>query len=220
MRAFFLFLVLANLAFLAWTSFVSKSDTQSDPRPLARQIAPEKLRIVPAAAIATNPPAEANPASVPAALACLEWGGFAPADAERASEALAPLSLGPRLTRRPVADDNASWWVFMPPRANRQDAQKKAAELKALGVEEYFIVQDEGPQRFAISLGIFKTEAAAESRLEALRAKGVKTAQAGRRESSAQKVYLQVRPAEEALATKLREIAASFSGSEVRECAP
>ncbi len=220
MRAFFLFLVLANLAFLAWSIFVSKADTQSDPRPLARQLAPEKLRIVPASAIGTPPPADAGPAPAPATLACLEWGGFAPADADRASEALAPLSLGSRLTRRPVADDSAGWWVFMPPRANRQDAQKKAGELKALGVEEYFIVQDEGPLRFAISLGIFKTEAAAESRLEALRAKGVKTAQAGRRETPSQKVYLQVRPVEEALAAKLREIAESFSGSEVRACAP
>ncbi len=220
MRAFFLFLVLANLAFLAWASFVSKGDTQSDPRPLARQIAPEKLRIVAAAASGTNPPAEASPAPAPAALACLEWGGFAPADVVRASEALEPLSLGRRLTRHPVTDDSASWWVFMPPRANRQDAQKKAAELKALGVDEYFVVQDEGPQRFAISLGIFKTEAAAESRLESLRARGVKSAQAGRRDTASQKVYLQVRPAEEALAAKLREIAESFAGSEVRECAP
>lgn len=220
MRTTFLFLVLANLVFLAWSIFVSKADTQSDPRPLARQIAPEKLRIVPASALATSSPADISPTAAPEALACLEWGGFSPADVVRASEALAPLSLGSRLTRRLVSDDNAGWWVFMPPRANRQDAQKKAGELKALGVEEYFIVQDEGPQRFAISLGIFKTEAAADSRLEALRAKGVKTAQTGRRETPTQKIYLQVRPVEEALAAKLREIAKSFSESEVRECAP
>ncbi len=213
MRAFFLFLVLANLAFFAWSGFVSRTDTQSDPRPLTRQIAPEKLRIVPALAVEKPAPAAS---AVP--LACLEWGGFAPADASRATEALAPLALGERLTRRPVADDSATWWVFMPPRASRQDAQKKAGELKSLGVEEYFIVQDEGPQRYAISLGIFKSEAAAESRLETLRARGVKTAQVGKRELQSQKVYLQIRTADDALAAKLREMAESFAGSEVREC--
>lgn len=212
MRTVFLFLVLVNLGFFAWANFVSETDTQSDPRPLSRQVNPEKLRIVP-------PSGPAKPATEtrPAAIACLEWGSFAPGDVPRAGEALAPLELGPRLTQRQT-DDSASWWVFMPPRANRQDAQKKAIELKALGVEEYFIVQEEGPNRYALSLGIFKTEAAATSHLEALRARGVKTAQVGRRDTQSQRVVFQIRTVEEPLAAKLRELAQSFGGSEVREC--
>lgn len=217
MRAFFLFLVLANLAFFAWSSFVARSDTQPDPRPQTRQIAPEKLRIVPAGAPAAAAGTAPAPAPAPA-FACIEWGGFLPADSARASEALAPLALGSRLTQRQVADEGAGWWVYMPPRPSRQDAQKKATELRSLGVEEYFVVQEDGPLRFAISLGIFKTEAAAESRLAALRERGVKTAQVGRRDSAAQKLFLQIRPVDDALAAKLREIAQSFPGSGVHEC--
>ncbi len=213
MRAFFLLLVLANLGFFAWANFISEADTQSDPRPLARQVAPEKMRIVPSSALA-----KPAPQATPSAIACLEWGGFAPADAARASEALAPLALGPRLSQRQV-DDSAGWWVFMAPRPTRQDAQKNAAELRALGVDEYFIVQEEGPLRYAISLGIFKTEAAAESRLETLRERGVRTAQVGKRDGQALKVFLQIRPVEEPLAAKLREIAQSITGGELRECA-
>ncbi len=215
MRTVFLLLVLANLAFFAWVNLVAELDTQSDPRPLARQIAPEKLRILPVAAKPAPPKPAAEPS--PAKTACLEWGGLPPSDAERAAEALAPLALGNRLSQRQV-EDNAGWWVFITPRATRQDAQKKAGELKALGIDEYFIVQEEGPMRFAVSLGVFKTEAAANSRLEALRAKGVKTAQVGAREASLQKTWFQVRPADEALAAKLREVAQPFSGTEVREC--
>lgn len=213
MRTVFLLLVLVNLGFFAWANFVTETDTQSDPRPPARQVNPEKLRIVP-------PSGPAKPATEtrPAAIACLEWGSFAPGDVPRASEALAPLELGSRLTQRQI-DDSTGWWVFMAPRANRQDAQKKAGELKALGVEEYFIVQEEGPNRYALSLGIFKTEAAATNHLEALRARGVKTAQVGRRDTQSQRIVFQIRMVEESLAAKLRELAQSFSGSEVRECA-
>ena len=66
---------------------------------------------------------------------------------------------------------------------------------------------------------MFKTEAAAANRLEALRAKGVKTAQLGARETQVQKTFFQVRSVEDALAAKLREIAQGFAGTEVRECA-
>ena len=227
MRAFFLLVVLANLAFFAWANFFSESDTQSDPRPLSRQVAPEKLRVLPSTSSGkTSPGAGAKPAvdtqapqPFAAKTACLELGAISAADLARASEALAPLSLGARLSQRQV-DDAASWWVFIPPRGNKQDAQKKAAELKARGVDEYFILQDEGPLRYALSLGVFKTEAAATSRLEALRAKGVKTAQVGPRETTLQKTYFQVRGVDDALAAKLRELAQPFTGSELRECAP
>ena len=222
MRTAFLLLVLANLAFFAWTNFIAELDTQSDPRPLARQVAPEKLRILPpepagksALPVAQKPPAE----PVAAPTACLEWGGIPQADAGRAGEALAPLALGDRLSQRQV-DDTATWWVYIPPRPSRPDAQKKVGELKARGVDEYFIVQEDGPFQYALSLGVFKTEAAATARLEALRAKDVRTAQVGKRETQMRKTYFQVRGADAAVATKLRETAQSFAGSEVRECPP
>lgn len=220
MRVFFLMLLLANVAFFAWANFLSEGDTQSDPAPLKRQVAAEKLRILPPSALA-KPPAAPAPAEAqaPAAVACTEWGAFAAADATRAGEALAPLALGPRLSQRQV-DESASWWVYFPPRASRQDAQKKADEVKRLGIDDYFIVQDEGPFRFAVSLGVFKTEAAANNRLEALKAKGVKTAQVGKRDTALQKTWFQVRPSDEALAAKLREIAQGFAGTEVRDCLP
>ena len=171
-------------------------------------------------ALPAKPAAETQPAAAaaPAPIACLEWGGFSAAEAQRAAELLAPLSLGGRLSQREI-EDSAGWWVFIAPQGGRQGAQKKAAELKALGVDDYFILQDEGKMRFALSLGVFKTQAAADSRLEALRAKGVKTAQIGPRETRVQKVYFQVRQVDEALAAKLAEIAQSFTAAELKQCA-
>ena len=206
MRLLCLLLVLANLTFFAWQLYFARGDAQADPRPLARQIAPEKLRILPSGA---SPDLRA---------ACLDWGAFAPADAARAEQALKPLALGARLTRRRV-DDSAGWWVYIPPRGDRPSAQKKVAEIRALGVEEYFIVQDEGRYKFAISLGVFKTREAAQSRLDAVQAKGVKTAQVGERQTLMQKVYLRASALDAPLVARLREIALSFAGSELQECA-
>ncbi len=218
MRAAFLFLVLANLVFFAWANFFSESDSQSDPRPRARQVAPEKLKIVPSGP-AARPAAQAQDAVTTLAKGCLEIGGFSTVDAPRASEAFAPLALGARLVQRQV-DEGAKWWVYMPPQGSRQDANRKAAELKLLGIDDYFVVQEEGPLRHALSLGIFKTEAAATSRLEALKAKGVRTAQVGARETTLQKVYFQVRAADDELVSRIREVARAVPGAELRPCQP
>lgn len=73
----------------------------------------------------------------------------------------------------------SQYWVYFAPRANRTEAEKKVEEIKALGVSEYFIVQDSVTYRDAISLGVFSSESAANERLTSLQAKGVKTAKIG-----------------------------------------
>ena len=216
MRALFLVLVLVNLAFFAWARFFAPPEAGTDPRPMAQQIEPDKLKIVdPAKADAL--PSKPRPAPEPAPLACLEWGGFAPAEAPRAEQALAPLALGARVSQRRT-DETAQWWVFIAPQGNRAAALKKAAELKALGVEDYFVMQDDPKLRWSVSLGVFSTQDAANSRLETLKAKGVRTAQIGPREVPVQKVWFQVRGADAALQGRLKEVAAGIAGSELREC--
>src|SRR6185295_5422808 len=102
-------------------------------------------------------------------------------------------------------EEHAGWWVFIPPLTNRQGALRKAAELKQLGVEDYFIVQEEGALRWALSLGVFRTEEAAQARLAALRAQGVRTARVGARETVVPKVWLQVKSVDAPLQARLKE---------------
>lgn len=235
MRAFFLVLVAANLALFAWMRQNASVDGASDPEPRGRQVFPEKIRILPPpepVALGPQKPAPALPPSAagagapvaavaaPAAgAACLEWGGFATAEAPRAEQALAPLALGPRLAQR-RSEEKAGWWVYIPPQGNRAAAQKKAAELKALGVDEYFLLPEEDKMRWALSLGIFSSESAAKSRLETLKARGVRTAVIGERETPVTKIWFQVRGADAALQSRLREIAQGLPGTEVRDCQP
>jgi hypothetical protein len=216
MRALFLFLLAANLGFFAWANYFLPPDPGLDPRPFRQQYEPEKLRILrPESGSADTPVAVAPPAA-PAAV-CLEWGGFAIAETTRAEQALEPLALGTRLTQRRT-DETAGWWVYIPSQATRQAAQRKASELKTLGIEDFFIVQDDGRARWAVSLGVFSSEPAARARLEALRAKGVRSAQLGERETPVQKVWFQVRSADAALRDRLRELAQAHPGTEVRDC--
>jgi SPOR domain len=229
MRALFLLLVLANAAFFAWHRYLSPPEVVFDPAPMGRQLEPEKLKVVaesdlppprprakpepPAAPLQSQPQAQA----APAAPKCIEWGSFTLTDVESAEKALEPLALGARLARRRT-EELASWWVFIPPQSNRPGALKKAAELKALGVDDYFIVQEEGPQRWALSLGLFKSEEAAQAHLASLRARGVRSAVVGQRETMVPKVWLQVSGVDADLERRLTDIALRVEGSELRNC--
>ena len=233
MRAFFLALLLANIGLWVWSTYFSSDASQSDPAPLSRQLAPDSVRILPPGKLPPKPPAEetasspaeaapangkpagAAPAGGP--LACLEWGSFSPVDAEAAEKALGALALGNRVSVR-RSEEVAGWWVFIPSQGTREWSQKKSGELKALGIDEFFVVQEPGRFRFAVSLGVFKTEDAARARLESLRAKGVRTAQVGPRDAAVQKTWFQVRNVDEALAAKLKDLAQKPPGAELREC--
>jgi hypothetical protein len=234
LRAAFLFLVLANVAFFVWARYVAPPDAAVDAAPLGRQIDPQKLRILgpgeqpiaqPKPAPAASPPAPvaAAPAAAPvaasAAAACIEWGSFTLVDAPKAEKALEPLALGNRLGQRRT-EELAGWWVFIPPQGSRQLALRKAVELKTLGVDDYFVVGEDGPLRWAVSLGVFRNEDAAQARLAMLRAKGVRSAQVGPREMMVPKVWLQVKGADAALEARLKDIARQVEGSELRTCGP
>ena len=217
MRALFLLLLCANLAFYAWSRYGAPADA-ADPAPLSRQIEPEKLKVVSPRDL---PPVSAakKPAPIPTTVptSCVEWGSFTVADAPRAEQALEPLALGARLAQRRT-EEVAGWWVFIPPQGSRQGALKKGLELRNLGIDEYFIVQDEGEHRWALSLGVYRNEEAAQAHLAALRAQGVRTAQVGARETVVPKIWLQVKSVDASLQARLKEIARQVEGSELKNC--
>jgi len=100
----------------------------------------------------------------------------------------------------------------------RNAGSDKAQALKQLGVEEYFIVQEEGTLRWALSLGVFRTEEAAQARLAALRGQGVRSARVGVRDTTVPKVWLQVKGVDAALQARLKEIARQVEGTELKDC--
>lgn len=223
MRAFFLLLVLANLAFFVYGRIVIEGGATESRIP-DLQVAADKVKLVragdrapvdkpraPAKAVSPAAPKIATAASV----ACLEWGNFAGPGVARAENALARLALAPGQVER-VVIDAGGYWVHIPPLKTKGEADRKVGELRDFGVTEFFVVQDAGPWRNAISLGIFRTEEAAQTFLAGLRKRGVRSAVVARRENFLKQVAFYVREPSEATVAELALIQQEFPDSEIR----
>jgi hypothetical protein len=223
-RLLFLLLLAVNIALFAWSHFLAPADPGIDRQPLARQVAPGKLRIVRESDLGKSRPAppRAAPAAdkprAPAPIACLEWGSFNAAEASRAQRALDALELGARLAQF-RGEEPARWWVHFPPQGSRANALKKAAELRKLGVTDFFIVQESGPTQWSLSLGLFTTAEAAKAHLASLQERGVRTAVIDERETQVPKVWFQVRDVDAALQARLEALAKDFEGATLHDCA-
>ena len=166
MRAFVFLLILANLAFAAWTHGYIRMGGSPDALRVQRQFNPEQLSIVardePPPFVENNGKAERGEKIVaktgkddeareskPAEF-CLKTADVPAEAAVAIVETLNEKWPAVRVQRTAQAG-SASFWVFIPPQPTRKDAENKAAELKKLGVPEFYIVQD-GAQARAISV--------------------------------------------------------------------
>jgi hypothetical protein len=208
MRILVLLLLLANLTLLGYTKLDSLG-TGEGVR-LAQQIQPDRIVLLSPQQVAALGPSKVS------ALAdvCVEWGPLSDTEKARALASLEPLDLAKLISQKKV-EVVANYWVFIPPAANRSAAERRLEELKALGVKDLLLV-DGGPQRFAISLGVFRTEDAAQARLAALEAQGVKTARIGARVQAIAQTALVVRDPPAPAVARLKELQGSFPGSEIR----
>ena len=208
MRIVFVLLVLANAAMFIYT-WLDRFGTGEGVR-LAQQVQPEKITLLTPQQVAALGPAKAS------ALAdvCVEWGPLSEGEKARALAVLEPLDLA-RLISQKKVEVIANYWVFIAPAANKPAADRRLEELKALGIRDVALI-DSGPQRFAISLGVFRTEEAAQARLSALQAQGVKAAKVGGRAQSIQQTLLVVRDPPAPAVARMKELQGSFPGSEIR----
>jgi hypothetical protein len=223
-RLLFLALVLANLAFFAYARFAAESAARDSHSQL--EVSAEKIKVLRtsgrsapdrAASPAGSAPAGSAPArtATAAPAACIEWGVFAGPAVARADAAIARLELPQDRLERTVSDGDG-YWVYMPPLKTKPETDRKVGELKALGITDSFIVQDAGQWRNAISLGIFRTEEAAQGYLARLKERGVRSAIAERRETFPKQIAFLVRDPDEALVARLATLQQEFPGSELR----
>lgn len=126
-------------------------------------------------AVEAKPVADAAPSSATETKVCLLWEHLSITDAERVGGLVANKFTDYKIRSQNADGEARSWWVFIPPQQGKQGADKKAGELRGLGVTDYFTVPD-GPNRFAISLGIYSGEKGAQERLSELKKQGVRSA--------------------------------------------
>jgi hypothetical protein len=199
--------------------------TTPAPVPVAVTPAPVPVVVTPVPVPASSPVVSNQPLppsmDAPTAtklnsLICLEWGDFSGGDITRATAALSALQLADKLSQRKI-DRDLGYWVYFPPLKNKSAVRQKVAELKGLGISEYYVVQTPGHLLNAISLGVFKTQEAAQSFLEQMRAKGVRTARIGEHVSKLKVTVFVLNGVDAAIEAKLTAIQKDFAGTELNK---
>lgn len=216
MRMTFFVLLALNLAMLAL--FQPTGTRGGEPMKGHEPFQPEKVKLVSEAEMEARKTPEPEKTALPpaaTALQCLEWGAIAGGDMSRAKLALQKLKLWEKAGVR-KQEKAAGYWVYMPPSKSLADAQKKMEELKRLSITEIFVLQENTPWRYAISLGVFSTEEAAVKYLAQLREKGVRSAQTGPRNRETDASVFTLKNLEPALARDAAKLRQAFPGSEVK----
>jgi len=205
----------------------------------ASAVAPVQLSVAASAplatsaAIATAVPAQPvapvvvpEPKPVPAPLhkqegkvvankTCMEWGEFSGTDLARAKQALAELKFADRLGQRTV-EYSSGYWVYIPPLKSKAAVNRKIEEIKAKGIEDYFVIQDSRKWFNAISLGVFKTEEAANSFQASLKKKGLRTMRVGERKSKLKFIIFVIKRIDAAEGARLALLQKDFANSELK----
>ncbi|MDR9839065.1 hypothetical protein [Herbaspirillum huttiense] len=177
----------------------------------------------PAPAATPATPAPAQPAAPQVATvtpSCTEVGNFTAADARRFSDQLASLKLGDKVVQK-LTQDVTSHMVYIPPQDGREGADRRIAELRRLGIGDFYVIPDSFPNpalRSGVSLGIFRTEEAAKAYVGQLISRGVRSARIIARRSGAGKQVFQLRDLSPEARTALENIKSAFPDQEIRAC--
>lgn len=226
-------LLVMNIAFFALMRWGGVLTTDADVAVIQAPLNADKIRLLSeppptsSAVLAMSAVAPALPfapasiltselASVPKAVkSCLEWGEFSGRGLAEAQSSLAALKLGDKLSQR-IVEHVSGFWVFIPPLKNSAEVQRKLLQLKKLGIEDHFVVQEEGEWQNTISLGVFRTEDAAQKFHESLREKGVRSAKVGERMSKLKFTVFILKDADAAVTDKLKALQKGFPDSELK----
>jgi len=203
MRLAFFLLLLINVALYPFVSgLIAGKGDGSEPLRMASQMKPDSIRILPSdapspAAEAVAAPDVANTvvAGSEAPAVCRALDGLSREQVDALNARIGAEQLLLQLSESEQTETTA-WWVHIPDMQTRQLAERKQAELRALGVREMIVMADPAdPQKLAVSLGLFKTEAAAKELLATLNGQGVRSARIAPREGRAGRYRIEVRGA-------------------------
>ena len=212
MRWAIVLLVIVNVA-LGATLFLQNMRPNPDAQIINLQMNADKVNIIP------EPPRPEPRPVERARTACLKWGSFDVLEIKRVRAALSPLKLGKRLSASETVV-TTNWWVYMPRQRSRANMDRKANELRKLGVVEMVTIPEEGRWQYAIALGAFRQETGARGYLVQLRKMGVRSAKVEKRVQKMRQTTLTIRAPSTGESARLVEVATKYPGSEMRagEC--
>jgi len=215
-------LVLANVALFTYFNVNAPKTEVAN-----KEINPEKLKVLsgkdleamPKKVVAA-PEAALDPVAAVSTLAatCYKWGNFTSTNLPSAQVVLVRRGWQEDVNPDPIEQLDKRFWVYYPPLKNAELAREKADEIKALGIEELYIVQD-SQWRNAISFGLFSDEQLASSLLTSLQEKGVKGATKALRSPGKSLNSLLIKAVTTDTALELHKIKPEFVGTELAPAA-
>lgn len=251
-------LLVANGLYFAWTQghlvaigFPPPSDPR-EPQRLAKQIAPESVRLLngprgaeppanvpprpapatppapspviepatpPATALPTTPAVASAPASPPPTnepRACWQAGGFTPEQAELLRAELRLLGLGAGDWQLSEIRSPGRWIVYMGRYDNAEQANRKKAELRGLGID----FRDVNTNGLApgIALGTFSSEEAAQEGLQQAERRNVRTARVVQERAESLSYSLRLPAIGETLRTRIEGLGPATAGRSLQRC--
>lgn len=217
LRLTVLALLLANAAYFAWSQRLLAPwgfapAQQSEPQRLAQQIKPQALTLLPreeAMRVETGAGTTNGKAAE-----CLQAGVFEQAQVAALTQALQAWPVG-SWTLEPAVEP-PRWIVYMGKYLTPEGVSRKKAELRELGVS--FEVPANPSLEPGLSLGGFTTEEAAAQQLEAIAARGVRTAKVVKEREEVRGQLLKLAAVDEALRPRLEELKPALAGRNLRPC--
>jgi cell division septation protein DedD len=168
--------------------------------------------------VSGEPAASQAPAAAVAVTAstCLDVGPFAAADAQQARGLLlAALPAGQGDIQSISVDKR--YWVHLDAVPNKAAADKQVAQLRAAGVTEYFLVNDEG-STLVVSLGLFNDKDRATRLMAAAQKKGL-TPQLSERPNARSRIIYRIAGINANAATQVRGVVTQqWSAQLVKAC--
>jgi len=232
-KALVFLLLLLNLLFYAFTQGYFGRTESPDADRIEKQVLAERMRIVSRGEVAATPvkaPEPAKPEVIPdipkiepegkadeIAPVCLVWENLSVADADQLNALIGSKFAEFKVNRQGAAGEANGWWVFLPALPSKLEADKKAGELRQLGVTDYFIIL-EGPNRFAISLGVYSSEKGGQERLAEAKEKGIRSARLAPRPSKDGTVSLLATGPAEAKVALLEAVGKTLPTTNAQSC--
>ncbi|WP_420993933.1 SPOR domain-containing protein [Cupriavidus sp. 30B13] len=195
-------------------------------RPMARQ---EGARAASAPAVPATESGQAAPAAqgasaaqaaavTPVASACVEIGGFNGDLVRRVADELAGAPPGAWRVEQFERQEQARWWVHLPPQPSRENLDRKLGELRRRNITDVAVVSGGSPETYTVSLGLFQEREHAEHFLDNLREHGVRTALLSDAPHPLTRQWLRVRNADAALRTRLDEVRRRYGMPDLLTC--
>lgn len=215
LRLVVLILLLANAGYFAWSQNLLAPwgiapAQQSEPHRMGQQIKPQILRIL--------TPDEARSMQLtmagPRAAECLQAGPLDDSQSASLKQALQPWPAGSWSLESTV--EPARWIVYMGKYPSADNANRKRAELRQLGVSSESLADPALAP--GLSLGGYASEAEASRQLDALAQRGVRSAKVVQERVEVRWQMLKLPAVNVALRARLDELKAGLGGKTLRIC--